>query len=204
MFSKRYHDRIRVITGDLVSKTLAQTGISPNALTIISPILTLGALWFLVTGQFLFAGFVIAFTSAFDMLDGALARTTNQVSKFGAFLDSTLDRVSEVLILFGLLLYYQRVSPGGVEIPLIYAAITGSVLISYVRARAEALDYDCKVGLLERPERIVLIVLGLLTNLIGLMLWLLAILTYVTTIQRIWHVYSQSRVQMISRESEGG
>ncbi len=201
MFSKRYHERIRMITGDLVGKTLAQTGISPNALTVVSPILTLGAVWLLATGQFLLAGFVIAFTSAFDMLDGALARTTNQVSKFGAFLDSTLDRVSEVLILFGLLLYYQRVSPGAIEVPLIYASITGSLLISYVRARAEALDFDCKVGLLERPERIVLIVLGLLTNLIGLMLWILAILTYVTTAQRMWHVYRQSRTHIIgSRE----
>jgi CDP-diacylglycerol--glycerol-3-phosphate 3-phosphatidyltransferase len=202
MFSKRYNDLARQIAGDFVGKTLARTGISADLLTIISPILTLAAVWLLGTGSFFYAGLLIAFASSFDVLDGALARAKNQVSRFGAFMDSTFDRYSEVFIFFGLLVYYHRFAPGATEILLVYGALSGSLLVSYVRARAEALGYECKVGILERPERIVLIVLGLLTSFVPLVLWIIAIVSHFTAMQRFYHVYTLDRIERASKRSK--
>lgn len=189
--------KIRHYVGVVVARTLGRTSLSANGLTIVSPILIIGSVWLLATGSFFWAGCLILFASSFDMLDGALARAKNQVSRFGAFLDSTLDRYSEVIIFFGLLLHYYRVAPTSIDVLLIYVAITGSLLISYTRARAEALGFDCKVGLLERPERIVLIVLGLVTGWVYLTLWVLAILTYLTAAHRFFHVWWQSRNEQL-------
>jgi CDP-diacylglycerol--glycerol-3-phosphate 3-phosphatidyltransferase len=185
--------KIRQLTGKLVSKTLSRTALSANELTLLSFVLNLGAVWLLAAGVFFWAGCLILFASCFDMLDGALARAKNEESRFGSFLDSTLDRYSESLIFFGLLLYYHQVAPKSQEILLIYAAITGSLLVSYVRARAESKNFDCKVGVLERPERIIIITFGLITNWMYIVLWILAILTHVTAIQRFIYVWWQSR-----------
>jgi CDP-diacylglycerol---glycerol-3-phosphate 3-phosphatidyltransferase len=200
MFPRAFNERVRRFTSELMRRTLARTGITASELTVLSPLLTLGAVWLLATGNFVAGGLMVAFASSFDMLDGALARAKNEVSLFGSFLDSTLDRYSDVLIFLGLLLHYQWTAPGSNEIILIYAATTGSVLISYVRAKAEALGYDCKVGLLERPERIVLIILGLLTGWVTLVLWVLAIFTHVTAAQRFVHVWRQSRAARAEAE----
>lgn len=201
MSYKALNERVRQATGSFVSKTLARTRVTASELTVLSPILTLAAVWLLATGNFFLGGLVVAFAGSFDMLDGALARAKNEVSLFGSFLDSTLDRYSETLIFLGLLLYYELNAHTSVNIFLIYAAITGSLLISYIRARAEALGYDCKVGLLERPERIILIVIGLLTGWITFVLWVLAILTHVTALQRFVHVWMQSRAKKIEKRS---
>ncbi|HEU5012954.1 MAG TPA: CDP-alcohol phosphatidyltransferase family protein [Roseiflexaceae bacterium] len=175
----------------VVGQTLGRTRLTPSKVTVAGFVLVAGAVWLLAIGAFRWAGCLIALASSFDMLDGALARAKNEASRFGAFLDSTLDRYSEAFVFFGLLLYYEQTAPGSTEVRLIYLAVIGSLLISYARARAEALGFECKVGLLERPERIVLIVFGLLTGWMWLTLWALAILTHITAIQRIYHVWRQ-------------
>jgi CDP-diacylglycerol--glycerol-3-phosphate 3-phosphatidyltransferase len=181
----------RRITSVVVGQTLGRTRLTPSKVTVAGFVLVAGAVWLLAIGAFRWAGCLIALASSFDMLDGALARAKNEASRFGAFLDSTLDRYSEAFVFFGLLLYYEQTAPGSTEVRLIYLAVIGSLLISYARARAEALGFECKVGLLERPERIVLIVFGLLTGWMWLTLWALAILTHITAIQRIYHVWRQ-------------
>ncbi len=195
MLPKKFVAEVRRIVGALVANTLGRTALTASELTVMSPILTLGAVWLLATGSFFWAGCLILFASSFDVLDGALARAKNEVSQIGAFLDSTLDRYSEMLIFLGLLLYYQNISPASNDSTLIFFTMTGSLMTSYMRARAESLGFDCKIGLLERPERILMVVFGLLTGWMHIVLWALAILTHVTAIQRFVYVWWQSRAK---------
>lgn len=192
--------RIRQFNTALVSKTLSHTRLTATEITVAGLVLIAGSVWLLATGHFVWGGLLIALASAFDMLDGALARAKNESSRLGAFLDSTLDRYSEVFIFLGLLLHYLRDQPDPTIVTLIYVATAGSILVSYVRARAESLGFDCKVGLLERPERIILIVFGLLTGWMALVLWALAIFTNVTALQRIVHVLRQGRAEQAPRQ----
>jgi CDP-diacylglycerol--glycerol-3-phosphate 3-phosphatidyltransferase len=160
----------------------------------------------LATGHLVAGGVVMIFAGLFDMLDGALAKITERVSDFGAFLDSVVDRYSEAVVLLGLLLYYYSQPPGNgdsinsywlpfdakvVNIVLIYAILFGSMMISYARARAGALKIRNEVGILARPERIVLLAVGLLfrTALLEPVLWILAIGTQITAVQRIVYVW---------------
>jgi CDP-diacylglycerol--glycerol-3-phosphate 3-phosphatidyltransferase len=199
MFPESFTTKVRELTGAFVGRTLGRTSITASDLTIAGTLLTCGAAWLIASGNFLWGGLLVGFASSFDMLDGALARAKGEASKFGAFLDSTLDRYSEALIFLGLLIYYHMNVPGAVETLLIYATVTGSLLTSYIRARAEAVGYECKVGLLERPERIVILVLGLLSGYISISLWLLAVLTHVTAVQRFVHVWWQGRNEWPAR-----
>lgn len=172
----------------LVSK-LRDTGITPNALTYTGFILTALSAIVIATGAFIWGGILLIVAALFDMLDGTLARETNQSSTFGAFLDSTLDRYSES-VTFLALAYYYAVQPGGrLELVLIFLLLVGSLMVSYTRARAEALNVECKVGILQRPERVVLVVAGLITGWILPVLWILAIFTNVTVVQRVYEVY---------------
>jgi CDP-diacylglycerol--glycerol-3-phosphate 3-phosphatidyltransferase len=173
---------------------LGRTGITPNGLTVIGLLLNVAVAIMLAGGHLMLGGVMLLFAGAFDMLDGALARATNQTTKFGAFFDSTLDRYSELIVLFGLLVVLQA-SGRLTEAALVYAAAAGSVLVSYARARAEALGFDCEVGLLGRPERIIVLAAGLIFGDQALLiaLWLLAILTNVTAVQRIVHVWRLER-----------
>lgn len=193
MLPEQFDTKVRRCTEMLVTRTLARTSLSANLLTVLGSALILGSIYLLAIGAFFWAGSLILAASVFDMLDGAVARVKHETSPFGAFLDSTLDRYSEGFILFGLLVFFHRTAPLSTNILLIYAAVVGSFLISYVRARAEALGYECKVGLLERPERIILIVVGLLSGWVSIMLWLLAVLTHFTALQRVVYVWRQSR-----------
>ena len=193
MFPEQFDTKVRLCTEMLVTKTLARTPLSANLLTVIGSALILGSIYFSARGAFFWAGSLILAASIFDMLDGAVARVKKETSTFGAFLDSTLDRYSEGFILFGLLIFFHRTAPHSTNILLIYAAIVGSFLVSYIRARAEGLGYECKVGLLERPERIILIVVGLLSGWVSVMLWLLAVLTHITALQRVVYVWRQSQ-----------
>lgn len=147
----------------------------------------------LVTGHLVAGGVMIIVAGLFDMLDGALAKITERMSTFGAFLDSVVDRYSEAVILLGLLLYYyiHRSTAAVTEVVLIYVILVGSMMISYARARAGALHIQNEVGIMARPERIVLLALGLLfqTVLLVPILWLLAIGTQVTAIQRVIYVW---------------
>ncbi len=187
-----------------VGRFVAKSHLSPNALTVIGFLLNFPAAFILAQGQswsWWVGGIMVLFAGAFDMLDGAVAKVTGKTTKFGAFLDSTLDRCSEVVVFLGLLMYY-RSGPttdqyhGSI---LVYIAIAGSLLVSYVKARAEGLGMECKgVGLLPRPERVGMIVAGCIINVwwdlaLIVVLWILAIGTNFTAIQRIWYVYSTAK-----------
>jgi CDP-diacylglycerol--glycerol-3-phosphate 3-phosphatidyltransferase len=175
-----------------VAVGIGRTGVTPNALTVIGLVLNVVVAAVLAAGYLAVGGALLLAAGAFDMLDGALARSTGQMTKFGAFLDSTLDRYSELIVFGGLLLHFQA-SGLLVEATLVFAAAAGSVMVSYARARAEALGFNCEVGWLPRPERILLLAAGLLLGYPAVALWVLAVLTNVTAVQRIFHVWRLER-----------
>ncbi|MEO6456985.1 MAG: CDP-alcohol phosphatidyltransferase family protein [Chloroflexia bacterium] len=175
------------------AQIFVKTPITPNMLTLFGFVLNIGVAVLLATGHLVAGGIMVIVAGLFDMLDGALAKITNKMSAFGAFLDSVVDRYSEAVVLLGLFLYYypQPGNQGLISVVLVYAILFGSMMISYARARAGALHIQNEVGLMARPERIVLIAVGLLfpTILLLPILWVLAIGTQITAIQRIVHVW---------------
>ncbi|RIK39223.1 MAG: CDP-alcohol phosphatidyltransferase family protein [Chloroflexi bacterium] len=164
-------------------------GFTPNAATYTGFVLTAVAAVVLATGNFRVGGFLLWGAATFDMLDGALARISQQSSAFGAFLDSTLDRYSEAVTFFALAFFYSRFPGTRVELVLIFAILVGSMMVSYTKARAEGLKIEVKYGWLQRPERMFLLIFGLITGWLLPILWALAIFTNVTAIQRIYEVY---------------
>ena len=187
---------------DRIVHGLALTRISPNALTIIGVVINIAAAYLFghanatnVGRMFFYAGMVIFGPGAFDMLDGRVARRNNQVTVFGAFFDSVMDRYSDVILFFGLLVYYGRINRFHYVVLTAYVMIS-SLMVSYTRARAEALIGQCKVGFMERPERIVLVILGALFNQWGVMapaLWVLAVLSTITVSHRIIYTYQNTK-----------
>jgi len=177
---------------------LGRLGLTPNALTVIGAVLT-GCVGILIAqGWFVAAGLGLWLFSATDTLDGALARATNRVSVFGAFLDSVCDRCAEAAIFFGLVWWYQSTGDG-LGVALAYLALVGSLMVSYARARAEGVGLQlADVGWFQRPERIIALGIGLLAAafvpiVLKLVLALLAILTAVTVVQRVRHVQQAAR-----------
>jgi CDP-diacylglycerol--glycerol-3-phosphate 3-phosphatidyltransferase len=194
-------------TAERLVAPLARIGVTPNGLTAFGLLLNAVAALLLAVGAFLPGALMVLFAGAFDMLDGALARATNRKTDFGAFFDSTVDRYSEAVVFLGLQVAFLRQigqpsgqpsgQPGGDWLPLAgvvlcYVAAIGSLMVSYTRARAEAppVSLNAEVGWLQRPERIVILGIGLLLPAPGLLAVLaaLAILTQVTVVQRILHV----------------
>jgi len=181
---------------------LSLTRISPNVLTGLGLVInTAAAVLFGFGNQhnyvrmFLYAGLVIIGAGIFDMVDGRVARQTQQVTVFGAFFDSVIDRYSDVVLFFGLLVFYARANRLFYVFLAAFVMIT-SLMVSYTRARAEALIGKCKVGFMERPERVVLIILGALFERWGAMapvLWVLAVLSTITVVHRIVYTYQQTR-----------
>lgn len=164
----------------------ARIPLSPNVLTIAGVIVTLGASAVLMF-HMRWGGALVLLGAFFDVLDGVVARTNGRATQFGAFLDSVLDRYSDAFIFLSISLnLYRNDNPVGAVLSLV--ALVGAVLVSYVRARAEGIGIDCKVGLMERPERVLLAVFGTVSGLIMPVLWILAVLTHVTVVQRIFHV----------------
>ena len=186
-----------------IVRGLALTRISPNALTFIGLVINIIAavLFGYANSQnyprmFLYAGLVIIGAGIFDMVDGRVARATNQVTTFGGFFDSVIDRYSDVALFFGLLVFYAR-EKRFFYLVLVAFVMASSVMVSYTRARAESLIGSCKVGFMERPERIVLVIIGALFARWGAMapvLWVLAVLSTVTIINRIVYTYRQTRI----------
>ena len=181
---------------------LALTRISPNALTFVGLLINIVAAIFFgyargdhAVRYFVYAGLVIIGAGIFDMVDGRVARQTDQVSVFGAFFDSVIDRYSDVALFFGLLVYYAR-GNRFFYVGLVAFVMTASLMVSYTRARAEALIGRCKVGFMERPERVVLIILGALCNRWGVMapaLWVLAVFSTITVVHRIRYTYVETK-----------
>jgi CDP-diacylglycerol---glycerol-3-phosphate 3-phosphatidyltransferase len=180
-----------------VTRFLKRLGVHPNMLSLLGIVLTFGVPWSMASGQWTGAGLWLIFAGFFDILDGTLARNEGLQSRFGAFLDSTLDRVSEAIVLAGFLIYYQRqASLGGCL--LVFSVFLFSVLVSYTRARAEGLGLECRVGLLPRPGRVAVIALGFFFQLPTGALILVGLLSLVTVFQRIYRVWSRTQ-RRISR-----
>ena len=174
------------------TRFLARKGITPNGLTFIGAGLTLGVPLAMVKGLWIWAGIWLLFAGFFDVLDGALARNEELKSRFGAFLDSTLDRVSEALVLAGFLVYYQQ--QGRLDGCLLaFFVFLLSVLVSYTRARAEGLGLECRVGLLPRPGRVALLALGFFIKQPTWALGLVGLLSLVTVFQRIHWVWVKTK-----------
>jgi CDP-diacylglycerol--glycerol-3-phosphate 3-phosphatidyltransferase len=175
---------------------LAKTPLTPNTITWIGLLVTIGAGALIVTGHLFAAGFVVLAAGFFDILDGALARSTNRVTRFGAVLDSTLDRLAEAVILIGLLVMYAR-EPAVAEVTLVSVTLIGSQLVSYVRARAEGIGLQCEVGIFTRAERVVVLALGLLLSQFDyaliIALVIILVFSYVTVGQRLFHVWQQTK-----------
>jgi CDP-diacylglycerol--glycerol-3-phosphate 3-phosphatidyltransferase len=175
---------------------LAKTPLTPNTITWIGFLVTVGAGVLIVTGHLFAAGFTVLAAGFFDILDGALARRTNRVTLFGAALDSTLDRLAEAAILIGLLVMYAR-EQAVAEVVLVSVTLIGSQLVSYVRARAEGLGLKCEVGIFTRTERVVLLALGLLLSQFDyaliIALAIILVFSYVTVGQRLFYVWQQTK-----------
>lgn len=186
------------ITKPVIS-LLAKTPLTPNIITVIGFIIILGAGALIIYKYFLAAGIVVLVAGLFDMLDGALARATNRITRFGAVLDSTLDRVSEAVLLITLLAVFTQ--DGLVtESILSGAALVGSLLVSYIRARVEGLGVECKTGLFTRPERVIILSLGLmLSQFDKALLITLAVLTFfswLTVIERMVYAWRKLKEQV--------
>jgi CDP-diacylglycerol---glycerol-3-phosphate 3-phosphatidyltransferase len=168
--------------------------VTPNVLTMCGLCVSVAASFFAAAGSRLFvAGLLLILAGFFDLLDGAVARNANMVTRFGGFLDSVLDRYSDLLVMFGVSVHFLRVSDPLFSVATFFAAI-GVAIIPYARARAEAAALECHNGILERPERVLLLVIGLLFGGITLkvVVIILAVLTHVTVFQRVWHVRKES------------
>ncbi len=205
MFTTRFEAWVRR-QAEALMKAIGRVPVTPNQVTVIGLALTFGAAGLVAFGQLRWAGVVLIVAGSFDILDGALARSTHASYPYGAFLDSTLDRYSEGAIYLGLAAYF--VTTGG---PLqrwlvlaTLAALAGSFLVSYVRARAQSLGFTCETGVFARPERVVVTVVGLIFGgaVLYTVVFLLAILTNFTALQRIREVWLQGRAQRLARERE--
>jgi len=176
---------------------LAKTSITPNTLTWSGFVLSIGVAALIVTEHLFAAGFLLLVAGLFDLLDGALARHTNQATHFGAILDSIVDRLAEAVILLGILVLYAR-EQSIIGILLVGIALPSSLLVSYIRARAEAAGLKCKVGLFTRGERVIVLALGLLLSQIDyalvIALGIIALFSLFTVGQRLLHVWRQTKI----------
>jgi CDP-diacylglycerol--glycerol-3-phosphate 3-phosphatidyltransferase len=177
---------------DAVGGFFNRLGLHPNTMTLLGLIGTIGGAVLLGFGQMRLGGVLVLLMGPVDALDGTMARLRGEPTRFGAFVDSVTDRWAELLIIGGVLVHYT-LSGDLWGILLSYAAAVGSVMVSYVKARAEALDFDCNVGLLTRMERYLVLAPALLLNLPLVGMVLIAVLGNFTALQRIWHVRVQAR-----------
>lgn len=174
-----------------VVRGIARTGISPNTVTWMGFIVVLIAAVLAAFGHLLAGGLVMLFAGFFDMLDGALARLTNKTTRFGAVLDSTLDRLSEAAVLTGLIAFYAPNKP--FLAILCGVAIAGSFMVSYVRARAEGLGLECQEGFFTRTERVIVLAIGMIINQVLVVLGIIIVLSFVTGAQRLLLVRQQTK-----------
>jgi len=187
------------ITGPIV-RILSKSGVTPNSLTLANLALNIVAAYVIATGHFLLGGVLVLIAGLFDLLDGAVARFTKQATKFGAVLDSTVDRISEAATLCGLLIWYVSQEGTTLEIVLALVVLIGSFLVSYIRARAEGVGWQCQVGLFTRAERVIILAVGLLLNRIlvhsvFVALCILAVFVFVTVVQRLVYLWKQARTE---------
>lgn len=205
MFTGRFEAWVRRHAESLML-ALRRLPVTPNQVTVVGLGLTFVASVLAAFGHLRWAGVVLIFAGTFDILDGALARSSGRSYPYGAFLDSTLDRYSEGAIYIGLVAYFAGSSDPLQRWLLLatVAALAGSFLVSYVRARAQSLGFTCETGLFKRPERVVVTVVGLIFGgvVLTFVVFLLAILTNLTALQRIREVWLQGRAQRLAMERD--
>ena len=181
-----------------IINTAVALGIHPNVLTLIGVLINVVAAWYLATNHFIIAGFVMILANLFDMIDGKVAHIAGKQSLFGAFWDSTLDRFSDLALFTGLIWLYAELGRNGYVL-IATLALIFSIMTSYARARAESLIEKCKVGFMERPERIVLFMIGAFTNRMGAVLWVILLLSIFTVADRIYYTYLVLNARPIPR-----
>jgi CDP-diacylglycerol--glycerol-3-phosphate 3-phosphatidyltransferase len=200
---------------DAMVRWLAYGHINPNILTVIGVAINVGSGLLFGYGRFFWAGIVLIVANLFDMLDGQVARLSGRVTRFGGFLDSSLDRLSDMVVFVGLMVFYARDTEfhSTLNVFLAGAGLMGSVMVSYASARAESLIPKCDVGFLRRPERVVLLIIGALSthpgsinffaNRMPAVLWVLAVGSYWTFAQRMYHTwYELNKLKTESGEEE--
>ena len=197
---------IGVVCGKIlywIVRGLSLSRIHPNVLTFVGLLINIYAAVLLASGKFFYAGLVIIGAGLFDMVDGRVARETQRVTRFGAFFDSVIDRYSDLALLMGLLVYYANINRN-FYVVLTAVVMTASVMISYTRARAELEIPLCKAGFLERPERIVLFIIGALFDRMAAILWVIAVLGNITVIHRMLYTYEQADALETAQRSPAG
>ncbi len=182
-----------------ISHLIQRMGLKPNTLTLIGLSLNGLAAWALAVGEWHQGACLILLAGFFDIMDGAVARNCGETSIFGSFLDSVLDRYSDLSLLIGLLIFYAQQKVVLYQV-LLGLSLMGTALVPYARARAELVMPQCNVGILERPERILLIFFGAaIPQIMEIIIWILAVLTNFTVVQRIFYAYRY----MSEKEKEG-
>jgi CDP-diacylglycerol--glycerol-3-phosphate 3-phosphatidyltransferase len=179
---------------DPVGTFLNRLGITPNMMTMLGLLGNVAGAWFLSQGEMVLGGVFVLICTPFDALDGTMARLRGEANEFGAFVDSVTDRYSELFILGGLLYHFIQTNDQWSAIA-VYVAAAGSVLVSYVKARADSLKFDANIGILTRMERYLVIAPLLVLNLPSVAVWIVAVLANITALQRIWKVRQQARKQ---------
>jgi peptidoglycan lytic transglycosylase len=185
---------------DPVGRALFRLRLRPNHLTVIGLVVSFFAAAGFIAGHVRWAGCLLLLAGLCDLLDGALARVSGQVTAFGAFLDSVIDRYSDLIVLLGIVVLFAR-TPNARGALVAMAGLVGSVMVSYTKARAESIGVECNVGFMERPERMICLVAGALLDVLEPALWVLAILSNITALQRILftrRVMSQPRVLQVA------
>ena len=177
-----------------LTKVLVRKHWDPNTITVLGLLLNIAASVLFAFGRFLWGGVTVLVAGLCDLLDGEIARAADDDTNFGALLDSTLDRYSEIFVAFGLAVYFVR-AEHLVTTAVLFFALAGSLMVSYVRARAEGLGEECLVGFLQRPERIVVIGVGGILGRLGVTvaLWVIALLANYTVLERLLHVRRKAR-----------
>lgn len=171
---------------------IAATGINPNVLTFLGLVVTVWAAVLFAAGEFRWGAALVFLAGFLDMADGQVARAQGRVTPYGAYLDSVVDRYSDMVLYMGLLVYYAMINRF-FYVVLVAVAMAGSFMVSYARARAESLIPACKVGFMERPERLVLLIIGGMFNRMAPVLWVIAVFSTLTVIHRILHTRQETR-----------
>lgn len=195
MLLRNVEQHVRRYSEKVADHVFGKINVTADLFTFTGLFLTIGVIGLLVNGFVLWSGLLLLVASSFDIIDGAVARSKGMTRPFGAFLDSTLDRYSEAMVFIGLILYYYiHVGRFDVLYPLlIIIASQGSLLTSYIKARAESLGFQCRGGIIERPERVILLAIGMITGWLTASLIALAVLTHVSALQRFLLVWKQNK-----------
>lgn len=175
-----------------IVRGLALSKINPNVLTFLGLVINIAAAFYLARGEFFTAGLIIIGAGLMDMVDGRVARATNRVTRFGGFFDSVIDRYSDLSLLVGLLVWYGNINRQ-MYVVLTAIVMMGTVMVSYTRARAENEIPSCKVGFMERPERVVIFIIGALADRMAPALWVVAILSTITVAHRMIFTFQEAK-----------